>query len=180
MSKAKEIWKEIEGYSGYEISNHGNVRCWNNQNGCGQRLTSPRPLKLSKFVGKNYYKVALKNKDGRKDRRIHQLVLEAFVGPRPTPKHVVLHLDDNGLNNYVDNLAWGTSQDNSDDMTSKGRSARGEKAALAKITEVQAKAIKSELVTDTAYGNMRRIARRLGVTYRTVTEIKYGNSWKHV
>lgn len=175
-----ELWRPIKDFDGYEVSDHGNVRCWNNQNGCGSKVATPRLLKLTKFVGRDYYKVAISNKDGRRDRRVHQLVLEAFVGPRPSPNHVVMHLDDNGLNNHVSNLKWGTNQENSDDMVRKGRSMRGEKASLAKITEATAKQIKSELLLDTAYGNMRRISKKLGVTYRTVTEIKYGHSWKHI
>ena len=44
--------------------------------------------------------------------KVHRLVCEAFYGPPPFPKAVVLHLDENALNNAKDNLRWGTQKEN--------------------------------------------------------------------
>lgn len=44
--------------------------------------------------------------------KIHQLVCEAFHGPRPFPKAVVIHLDEDGTNNKESNLKWGTQKEN--------------------------------------------------------------------
>jgi hypothetical protein len=44
--------------------------------------------------------------------KIHQLVCEAFHGPRPFPTAVVIHRDEDGLNNRKDNLKWGTQKEN--------------------------------------------------------------------
>lgn len=41
-----------------------------------------------------------------RNRRVHRLVLEAFVGPCP-PGMECRHLDDDPRNNRLDNLAWG-------------------------------------------------------------------------
>lgn len=55
-----------------------------------------------------------------KSHRVHLLVLEAFVGPRPTPDAVGLHFDDDIWNNRVDNLRWGTRSDNWHDAVRNG------------------------------------------------------------
>ncbi|MFV1484510.1 MULTISPECIES: HNH endonuclease signature motif containing protein [unclassified Phaeobacter] len=44
--------------------------------------------------------------------KVHRLVCEAFHGPSPSEKSVVMHLDENPANNRPDNLAWGTQKEN--------------------------------------------------------------------
>lgn len=43
---------------------------------------------------------------------MHQLVCEAFHGPKPFPRAVVIHADENALNNAPENLRWGTQKEN--------------------------------------------------------------------
>lgn len=45
-------------------------------------------------------------------RKVHQLVCEAFHGPRPFDEAVVIHIDEDGLNNRPENLRWGTQKEN--------------------------------------------------------------------
>jgi len=44
--------------------------------------------------------------------KVHQLVCEAFHGPKPSPTHIVLHLDEDPSNNKPENLRWGTRKEN--------------------------------------------------------------------
>lgn len=44
--------------------------------------------------------------------KMHQAVCEAFHGPKPFPKAVVIHLDENAHNNRPENLKWGTQKEN--------------------------------------------------------------------
>lgn len=44
--------------------------------------------------------------------RVARLVCEAFHGPPPTAKSVVIHRDENSLNNKPENLRWGTQKEN--------------------------------------------------------------------
>lgn len=44
--------------------------------------------------------------------KIHRLVCEAFHGLVPFERAVVLHLDENALNNRPENLRWGTQKEN--------------------------------------------------------------------
>ena len=61
----------------------------------------------------------------RKKWRVHRLMAELFLSPRPSPNHEIRHLDDNKTNNSIDNLAWGTRKDNADDREKNGRTSRG-------------------------------------------------------
>lgn len=44
--------------------------------------------------------------------KVHQLVCEAFHGPKPFSRAVVIHKDENSLNNKPSNLTWGTQKEN--------------------------------------------------------------------
>lgn len=48
----------------------------------------------------------------QRPRKVHQLVCEAFHGPKPFPEAVVIHLDEDALNNRPENLKWGTQKEN--------------------------------------------------------------------
>lgn len=123
------MWKPLSNYEGYEVSDLGEVRSWNPRNGRGANGSAKNfhLLTPSKFKDSDYLRVGISNSvTGKYDRRrVHQLVLEAFVGPCPAG-HIVMHLDDDPANNNLTNLRYGTPQENLDDMVAKGRSVRGE------------------------------------------------------
>jgi len=48
----------------------------------------------------------------KKNYKIHTLVCEAFHGPAPSDKSVVLHLNEDGTDNKPENLRWGTQKEN--------------------------------------------------------------------
>ena len=47
-----------------------------------------------------------------KSYRVSRLICEAFHGPAPFPKAVVMHLDDDQTNNTPENLRWATQKEN--------------------------------------------------------------------
>ncbi|MBE6156988.1 MAG: hypothetical protein E7161_04530 [Firmicutes bacterium] len=95
-----EIWKSIEGYENYEISNLGNVKSLYNN-----IIRKPR-------IGKNgYYYITLWKNGKCKSKKNHRLVAEAFI-PNPDNLPQVNHKDGNKLNNCVDNLEWCTASYN--------------------------------------------------------------------
>lgn len=95
----QEIWKDIEGFDGYQVSTWGNVKGKN-----GDYLT---PYKNSK----GYLKVGLFLGGKTHKKRISRLVAEAFI-PNPYNLPQVNHKDGNNQNNSVTNLEWVTDADN--------------------------------------------------------------------
>lgn len=109
--KEKEIWKEIDGFPDYEVSNLGRV--------CSFKKKYPKILK----PGKNrygYLYVILYNGGKMIGKTIHRLVAEAFV-PNPDNKPQVNHIDEDKLNNVVDNLEWVTCKENNNHGTRNRR-----------------------------------------------------------
>lgn len=108
-----EAWRPVVGYDGiYEVSSLGRVRSLPRISASGNRLQG-RMLKRVP-TPKGYEIVTLTKNGCQKVRSVHTLVLEAFVGPRPSG-HVACHYDDVPTNNRVDNLRWGTYEDNAAD-----------------------------------------------------------------
>lgn len=115
-----EEWRAIPGFEGsYEVSSHGRVRSLDrivlHKDG-NQRRCTGRVLRPNRDT-RGYLRVALSS--GRPVHRIHVLVLEAFVGPRP-PGGSACHSDGNQLNNHVSNLRWDTQSENINDAVRHG------------------------------------------------------------
>jgi hypothetical protein len=105
-----EIWKAIQDYEGYQISNFGNVKSLSKKIKCkkGFRVTKERILKLKK-TKEGYLSVQLKNKG--KHFLIHRLVALSFIyniNDKPQVNHI------NGIkyDNRVENLEWCTRSEN--------------------------------------------------------------------
>ena len=117
MCDGVEIWREVPSYPGLMASSHGRVlmpkRTYAMPNG-GTRDTSPRPIlgqvRTASRGATCQYRGILTREWG--NIKIHRAVCEAFHGPAPTPQHVVLHLNEDGLDNQPSNLRWGTRKEN--------------------------------------------------------------------
>lgn len=95
----KEKWKPIANFPRYEVSNFGNIR-----NGATKHIMRP-------WITQGYQYVALRSNGNKRNLRVNRLVAEAFI-PNPLNKPEVNHLDGNKLNNFVSNLQWNTSSEN--------------------------------------------------------------------
>ena len=109
-----EIWKDIKGYEGYyQVSSLGNIKRVNGSIKCNgvhgiyNKIVSERLLVPVKTSNKWYLSVNLSKDNNKKIHDIHRLVAEAFIA-NPNKYPVVMHIDNNGYNNCVDNLMWGT------------------------------------------------------------------------
>ena len=119
----EEIWKPVSDVDGYEVSNLGRVRSIPrlvNVAGGGQRLAPSKMLKPWRSSDNGNRAGHLTVSLGRGIRcRVHHLVLEEFVGPRP-PGMLALHRDGDSSNNTVENLYWGTYSENMHDSVKHG------------------------------------------------------------
>lgn len=114
----------------------------------------------------------------RKARTVHSLVLEAFIGPRPTPSHQGNHKDGDRTNNRLGNLEWVTPSENArhmiDILGRKWERARGEKAGQVKLTEEGVHEIRALL---TVGEQKAGIARGYGVKPGAIKAIERGETW---
>lgn len=114
-----ETWLPVVGYVGlYEVSNLGRVRSLPRRDAQGnwRRLRVHKPTRMDAW---GHPGVKLR-KDGLiSSRYVHQLVLEAFVGPRPDGMFAC-HWNDVPDDNRLENLRWATPRENRADLIRNG------------------------------------------------------------
>jgi len=173
----EEEWRDVvvedwDFGGAYQVSDRGRVR--------SRKSGDWRALKGSSNPGS--YVICPLYLDGKKKYILgHRLVAQAFI-PNPDNYPVVMHLDDDKVNNHVENLRWGTQKDNIRDMYSKGRGGdkglKGEKNPLSKLTEANVREIRRLLAEGEK--NQTEIGEMSGVSKALISQIKTGKRWKHL
>ena len=113
----EEIWKPVPSKPGVLASSWGRIKLPSRQammpNG-SMRWYHPKPIYGSKCRASKNARHVYMNVSTRffGNMKIHKLVCEAFHGPAPEGKPVVLHLDEDATNNRPENLRWGTQKEN--------------------------------------------------------------------
>ena len=105
----------------------------------------------------------------------HELVLTAFVGPRPEGMYGC-HRDDCPDNNAVENLYWGTPKQNSADKIRHGNQPMGETIPWSKLTEDDVRRIR-EMAGSISQDKM---AIMFGVQQSHISRIVNRREWRHV
>jgi hypothetical protein len=132
--------------------------CWewplstNKQTGYGQFMVSARPMRLE---------------------TAHRLSFELFKSPL-LPGEVVRHDCDNRSCFNPAHLQKGTHAENHEDMVSRARHHHGETHRGAKLKEVDVLEIRL------LGGSTSALARKYGVTRRTIYQVLHRESWKHI
>lgn len=105
MNVEVEVWKTIDGYEDYQVSNLGRVK--------SLLFNRERILKYFNDCA-GYLQVKISKNKKPKTIRVHILVAIMFHGHKPdgTSKIVVDHIDNNKLNNCADNLQLITNRKN--------------------------------------------------------------------
>ena len=98
-----EEWREVPGTEGVHASTHGRVR---DRDGV---ILGQRKKRADGDAGKFHLFVRFDLGGSVREEKVHKLVLDAFVGPRPAECCGCRHLDGDTLNNRLGNLAWWTA-----------------------------------------------------------------------
>ena len=174
-----EEWRPIPGWEGwYEVSDLGRVRRsrpWTRQ------PTRPYGIKALILNDRGYLQMQMSRGSRRTTRKVHQLVTEAFHGPRP-PRCEVNHCDGNKLNNRADNLEWGSKSNNLRHAFRLGLHRptpprlRGEAAGRTMLKESQV----LEIMALQGQVSRRKTAKLFGVHGSTIACIWTGRTWSHL
>lgn len=174
-----EIWKPVVGWEGsYEVSNMGRVKSLERiiRRGDGRdRLHTARLLTPSPSRARGYFNVKLSRDGHERTRRVHHLVLEAFVGPRPVGEEGC-HDNDVKADNKLSNLRWDTRKANCADRRRNGvGTASGVRNGRSKLTVEKATAIRA-IKARMAISNVA-LARMYGVSDVTIHRVLLGERW---
>jgi hypothetical protein len=96
----EEIWKEVDGFDNYEVSNQGNVR----------NIKTGRILKPG-LDNYGYQLVVLSSNKKTHTKKVHRLVLLSFARNTEN-KATVNHINGIKTDNRIENLEWSTNSEN--------------------------------------------------------------------
>lgn len=162
-----EKWLEIDGWSGYFISNTGMVR----RGDSGVALVPNKNRR-------NYVYVYHHSRHMKpRALSVHRLVARYFIA-NPLEKPCVNHIDNDTQNNISSNLEWVTHQENTNHAVRQGRMVKtvGESCPQAKLTESIVRQIKALRGVEP----YTKIAARFNTNYSNVAHIMRGSRWAHV
>lgn len=115
---SNEEWRPVTGWEGlYEVSNQGRVRSLprtRDTSERGRRQHWPGQILNPSSRHAGHLVVTLRDSPRHLSEYVHRLVAQEFI-PNPENHPLVRHLDDNPKDNRVENLAWGTYSDNTQD-----------------------------------------------------------------
>lgn len=167
-------WMPIKGFEdAYEVSDQGEIRSIGRmrKRGAGQSWQEGQLMK--QWTQGSYLYCDLRKNGTKTKARVHVVVLEAFIGKRPSGM-LACHNNGDPLDNRLCNLRWATAQENMADKLKHGTHKFGSANPKAKLTELEAQKIKL------ATGTYSEIAKQYGVCKATVTHIKSGRNWAHL
>lgn len=169
-------WRSVVTYEGfYEVSDEGQVRSVTRFDRRG-RIVRGILRKPQVHYRNGYHMISLCRDGHKRQREVHALVLEAFVGLAPIGTEGC-HENGNPGCNILSNLRWGTPKSNSDDARRHGTMALGNRFPGARLTPDKVrriKALRDERKTYTEIGAM------IGVNRATAHYAATGKTWRHV
>lgn len=177
-----EVWREVPGYDGwYECSDQGRVRSWrtpgNNGSGEQPRADQPRILKQAHTRG-DYLFVGLSDSGSVWQVRVNRLVLLTFAGEPDDPSMQACHRDGDRQNNSLDNLYWGTAEENCSDKVRHGTQLKGEQMPFSKLTADKVRELRE--LWGSGEHTVRDLAERFNVSGPTLWKAATGKTWSHV
>lgn len=158
-------YREIPGYPGYEVGSDGTV--WSN------RRRNRKQLQTQESNG--YLRIELQLNGVGQKRAVHQLVLEAFVGPCPEGMQACHFPIRDRSHNHLSNLRWDTPKENHADMLVHGTRLMGEQLPWHKLTAADVQTIRERFA---AGASTRELADQYGIAQANIGGIVKGEHWK--
>lgn len=144
-----ELWKNIVGFDGYQVSSWGRVKSY-------KTYKSGKMLKIR--INDRGYSVVPLRKNGKKFlKTVHRLVLENFNPIKNMNQLEVNHKDENKQNNSLDNLEWMTHIQNVNYGTAKLRKSKSQSEKVICID------------TGIVYDSMRIASETTGINYGNIS-----------
>lgn len=165
-----EIWKIIEEFNNYEVSNYGRVR----RKKCviiysNGAVTNYKEKIVKQQLNKGIYlRVTFSQNNIQKRFQVHRLVAKYFI-ENPENKPCVNHIDGNGMNNNVSNLEWCTYSENE----RHSYNVLGKVNANRKLTESQIKDILQNCFKSNGLNksNVSLFANKYSVSVNTISNV---------
>jgi hypothetical protein len=170
-------YASLNEYDGYRAGDDGSIQTCRRR-GAGLKMLLDGPWKnlVPGFNRGGYHRIIV-YKDGKPhSRTIHQLILEAFIGPKPDGM-CCRHLNGIKTDNRLSNLCWGTFKENSEDCLIHGTLKRGENHGMSKLNEQSVREIRQ---LRNQGMRIAEIARIYGITDVTVSHVCHRKTWTHV
>lgn len=165
-----EIWKDVVGYSGlYSVSDQGRVKSFQ-RNPDGVILRQ-----MTNVYG--YLKLTLSVNGELKNKTIHSLVTQSFIGECPDNLEIS-HKDGDRTNNKISNLEYITHKENINKKHKHGTMARGETNGMSSLNEIKVCAMR--LLYSTGRYTFTEIGKMFNIHKGTANRAITGQTWSHI
>lgn len=194
-----EEWRDVPGFSNYQVSNNGNLRkkmvpivkgkyfkkCHSKYSEISEhewmpfkKMYSPDGflyLKSRLIAGYPSFNITLGN-GNKKTIKAHRLVATAFID-NPENKPFVNHKNGIKTDNRVENIEWCTPQENVNHAKKNGLIPLGQKCGKAKLFPIDVLIIREAFSIGRS---IKSISKYYKVARPTIRSIINGKSWSHV
>jgi len=165
----EEIFKNIEGYSDYQVSNLGRIKSF-------KQRKEGKILNLCKDKD-GYFQINLCENGRSKPKLIHRLMFETFNDYKLKKGEVIHHIKENPSSNILDNFQLMTNSEHKR-LHTIGINRPGEKSGNHKLTERNV--IEIRKLSDEEILTQEEIGKMFGVSQETISLIKNRKLWKHI
>lgn len=169
-----EIWKTIEGFENYEISNLGSIKV----NLKFRKYRSYQSKILNPPLDKDgYYRTAITKNGKRYMKTIHRLVALNFIENKEN-KPCVNHINGIKTDNRVENLEWCTVKENNIHAIKIGLSKQepGEKHHMSKLKEKEV----LEIIENKNNLTQKQLGLEYNISQTQISRIINKKRWNHI
>lgn len=173
----KTEYRLIPGFPGYRVGSDGSVWSLWAHRGKAMGTIGTKWCKLKPAAGRTgYLQVVIKPKGGRAiGRKVHQLVLEAFVEARPEGCQARHFPDRNPANNRLENLQWSTPSKNMMDKHRHGTMPIGIAVHSCKLSPEKVERIR--VMVSAGLLTYQQIGQLFGVCKLAIQDIVSRKTW---